>query len=166
MKKIRGWVCIVQVRSTGPYSFEWLFGPSVYNQPYCYENIQSNGLLPFSTRTAAQGARKALRERNGGTKLMGLGRIQLEIAETPQEVEKISKSRRLILIQHEDGETVLVGSAVKGRQDGVLPGARLCLNGYRTIKSLETARYIKFQRGRQVQCPVELASFSLKRLKT
>ncbi len=166
MKKIKGLVFVVtMVRlANKPLDQHMLFGPSVHNRPFLFENVESNGMEVFSKLPEARRAMKSfLGQKRAGVLEIQLAQLTIAIAETEEDLKLLRSSRKLIVIVYEEAKQVaLVGRLVEGRHEGgVLPGSRLRYNGLKSIPSMDRALQVAQERKRQCDCGVRIASFDL-----
>lgn len=164
MRQVDGFVCIAK---TTPYehTMQLLFGRQGNHGQDGYENLVSNGLLPYETIEEAQAGQAALIERKDFESVT-IGRLSLSIAESEPEIdssEELAVSSSMIVIWSNDGGDQLMGRNIKGKPgNGVIPGAYMIFNGYEPILTLDSAKYIAWQTSRQsCGCYVTIATFSL-----
>jgi len=99
MKRIEGLVC---VGSTSGINV--LFGKSVDNDPRIYENLQTNGILPYESIDEAEKGAEQIRDLDEIDDVV-IKEIKMEVAENEEDFNDLMVSDSLIVIMYrEDGE--------------------------------------------------------------
>lgn len=171
MRKVDGYVCMARTDSGPTFPVqEILFGKEVNNGGKRYENLRSNGLVPYVTLDeAVDGTEKLCERREFGS--LSLARLRMKIASKKSEFKLLKKSKSIAVVQLERlGETwdsgvvglSLLGPIVEGKPtQRPLPGAYLTQNGFVTFDSLEKALNLGREVNRQGDSAFWLADFHL-----
>lgn len=172
MRRVNGYVCVART-DFGP-SFpveEILFGKGIRNGGSYYENLTSNGLVPYNTLGGASEGMKELSERREFSKI-SLARLRMKIADDAGEFMGLRRSKSVVVIKLErEGESwdskvvgwSLLGPLVEGKPTlRPIPGARLTQNGFVTFDSLDKALELGREINRQGDSAIWLADFRMK----
>ena len=60
MRNIEGYVCVAEAEYGAKFTQFFLFGESIRNRPKSYENLATNDLTPYKTKTQARKGKKEL----------------------------------------------------------------------------------------------------------
>lgn len=161
MRTIKGFVLLAEFEGSAKLSIKVLFGPSTTLPNQSYENIESNGLKFFQSKTEMKLPIKQLNRRELLISLQPAA-IILAIAENEIDLSRFKRRRSFVVIQQSDGGNHLIGSVVQGLPSRTtLYGADFSVNGNEPFKSLEAARACFNEVRRQGACNALIANFTM-----
>lgn len=165
MRNERGYIC--SVRFEGAEGEYW-FGPKT-NQKIpldLSDRFNTNGLKPFPTKEDAEKAKAEILEKRKGVKTVNLARLELDIAETQEEITLLKGKESLVVIaDREGGDKAILGSAAEGGlKIGYVPGALIETNGGLSFPNYESALYSAQEMVRQARSNSTLARFKIEPL--
>jgi len=170
MKLIKGYVFIAEF---SPH-FKSLFGKGINREHF--ENIQTNGLIPYDLPEEVQKAKSIfLKERGNNANLIS-GKFEMKVAQSPQDLEVFKGESDLIVVWNVKDdiskESRLLGPIVNGQLPcSTLPGARLYNTGFQTftifdksqMSPYERAEYLMKEVNRQGWSAATMAQFFLQK---
>lgn len=161
MRTIKGFVLLAEFAGPAGLSVKVLFGPSVTLPTQSYENIESNGLKFFQSKTEMKMPIKQLNRRELLISLNPAA-IIFAIAENEIDLSRFKRRRSFVVIQHSEGRNHLIGLAVPGLPSRTtLYGADFSVNGNAPFKSLEATRACFNEVRRQGACQASIANFTM-----
>ena len=176
MRKVKGYVIIASTWVVEPEtnqmlflpSFQVLYGQSINNKPYLYENITSNGIIPYhSIKELKKGLENLKEEMGNKFHTFSKATIEMKIAETNKELEQLKEKKSLVTIKKEYGNVnQFVGPQMPSCLDLYpIPGAYLNDNLLTPFTEFERANYSAKESSRQGdRCGASVAEFKIKRL--
>jgi hypothetical protein len=172
MREITGHVFIAECREA-----EFMFGKPTSENCVIYENIESNGLVPYDSQEQARDAAEHFFM--DPYYLVSLAKLWMKIAETRDELDYFKDKTNLIVIMKEYDRSSKIDHLFgplptkKGRTSASpLPGAYLSENGFMPHRRSPGIGQTPFERAkrqltevnRQGGCPAVIAQFRLKKL--
>jgi hypothetical protein len=147
-----------------------LFGRKVTKiLPHNFENLQTNGIAPYRKLTEARRGVETYEEVISGVVGTKVGRLEMQIAESVDELEHFRNKRALIVIAHDEFDEDFLGPKTKdGKTRAYLPGMSITNNGFkqfrtgRDMTAYERAEYLLSEVNRQAKSPATIATFDLK----
>ena len=178
MRDVKGYVFIPRFENHGMI-FEPLFGPNQgRNGKYSFDNLENNGINVFTDYSSTASSARQYIQIIKDCKIIRLGKLKIEIAESEEDAERFRRKSGLIVIMKgcEEGmfQNRLLGPLVEGKLGfGAIPGGFLSATDFETytfanstkLSPFERAKYLASEVHRQGQCGATIAKFSLKRLK-
>lgn len=161
MRTIKGFVLLAEFEGSASKSVKVLFGPSVTIRDQSYENIESNGLKLFQSKTEMKLPCKQLNRRELIINLHPAA-IIFAIAENEIDLSRLKRRRSFVVIQKSEGGNHLIGRAVQGLPSRTtLYGADFSVNGNAPFNSLEATRACFNEVRRQGACEALIANFTM-----
>lgn len=162
MRNVSGYVCIAQMEAL--YSFELLFGKKTSNGQLPYDTFETNNLTPYDKFREAVDARQYILQTREAVSVAP-ARIKMRISQAQVELPTLQKEKSLVVVMLVGEDKQLFGPCVEGRRNAhPLPGASIGDNGFKTFNSLGEAEKLGRAITRQVQVPVQIATFNLEKL--
>ena len=136
-----------------------LFGKATSNAEWRCENLETNGIAPFSTVAEASQAAGVLRRRSFQSVIILA--LRMKIAETENDIRKLRRRRRLIVIMHGEGQTTFWGQPSLV-QSMTIYGSYLTANGLKPFYNFDAAEQCAWEVRRQGLSCASVATFHLK----
>ncbi len=153
MRTISGFVCVGYMERN-----QVLFGKAVNTAGQRYENLQTNGIIPFDTLTHASRAAAELRKRLFESVVIRA--IRMQMAETQEDLAKLRKRRNLIVIMYGEGETSFWGQQSPVHST-TLYASYITANGLKPFRNFAAAEQCAREVRRQGQSHASITTFRL-----
>lgn len=166
MRHIEGYVCAA-VTAYDP-TLTTLYGKNTGNGDGLLESITTNGLIPFKKTSELQRAYQELlikKRATGLYKSTNQAQIEMNIAESLEEFDAVNHQNNFVVLLKDPESKLITFLSVyspKAMKCGYI-GYDFFTNGLKTIKKFDDAYRIAVEALRQAQCPVSLATFSLRK---
>ncbi|HEU0051155.1 MAG TPA: hypothetical protein VFQ60_03820 [Patescibacteria group bacterium] len=139
-----------------------IFGASIDPDLKGAQNIQSNGLTPFSTAKEARQARDSLTDR--GLIPDFLGRLSLDVMESMEDSEALKRSKNLVVIQWDSDQQFIFGKPLSYPTAHPLPCDFFFENGFVPFDTFAQAERVAEEVVRQSLTKAVLATWTLHKI--
>jgi len=163
MREVKGYVFVVSLGHS-----EQIFGKRVSDSDGSFENLSTNNITPYRTKKDMRSGARKFEKMMRDVRKIRFGNLEMQIAESVQELEYFRNKDSLIVIASFEREKDFFGKVVEGMgHRSALPGMRLIENGFQPffsiqgISAYERAEYAVREINRQAKSPATIATFNL-----
>ena len=169
MRLVDGYICLASSdkNSSDKFMHYILFGKKINETYYPYENLQTNGLIPYASIKEAKEAQKRILKRKNFFDRADIRKLEMKIAQTEEEHFSFEKEKSLVVIWTNDFGIHIIGRWEEETTSGIYPlyGALIENNGLKPYTNFSSADYSRSEASRQSDnSPATLATFKISKI--